>query len=90
MTCPVRPELFDLDGAGCRRVYDQIGAQEVCCEGCGGADFAVGAVLYLGYLFLDEDTDAYLVALTCRGRDCPRPHSGIVLHRRQLLGAPND
>ncbi len=48
-------------------------------------DFDVGHALYLGYLFLDEDDDAYMVALTCRNRDCPKPRTAIRLAEKDFL-----
>jgi hypothetical protein len=84
-TVMVRPELIQLDDAAGKRVREQIEAKGGHCEGCGGTDFGVGDALYLGFLFLDEDQDAYMVALTCRNPDCPVPRTGIRLRDRDFL-----
>ena len=62
----VRPELISLEPDARQRVLQQVTAKGGHCESCGATDFDVGDALYLGFLFLDEDDDAYLVALTCR------------------------
>jgi hypothetical protein len=80
-----RPELIILDDSARQRVHEQIAAKNRHCESCGAADFRVGDALYLGYLFLDEDKDAYMVALTCCNPDCPRPRTGIVLPERAIF-----
>ncbi|MEZ0362159.1 hypothetical protein ACAG26_00435 [Mycobacterium sp. pUA109] len=80
----VRPELIELDSPERHRVLDQIAAKGGHCDSCGGAEFDVGAALYLGFLFLDEDTDAYMIALTCRNRDCAQPRTGVVLHENEF------
>lgn len=81
----VRPELIALYPAARERVSAQIAAKGGHCECCGAKDFDVGDALYLGFLFLDEDTDAYMVALTCRNPDCAKPRTGIVLPRKAFL-----
>ena len=81
----VRPELVTLDSAACERVLEQIAAKGGYCECCGATDFDVGDALYLGFLFLDEDPDAYMVALTCRNPDCAKPRTGIVLPEKDFL-----
>ncbi|MDG3013841.1 hypothetical protein [Speluncibacter jeojiensis] len=81
----VRPESIEVDEVARRRVLRRIAAEGARCHHCGGTDFVVGRALYLGFLFLDEDTDAYLVALTCTDPDCPRPHTGIRLRGEQFL-----
>lgn len=81
----VRPELIALDGPARERVSRQIEAKGGHCESCGGRDFAVGDALYLGFLFLDEERDAYMIALTCRNPDCAKPRSGIVLAENDFL-----
>lgn len=90
----VRPELIDLNSAARQRVQENISAKGGHCEQCGGTDFDVGHALYLGFLFLNEDDDAYMVALTCRNPDCPKQRTGIVLHENEFLSyradAPQD
>lgn len=80
----VRPELISLDSVSRQRVSDQIAAKGGHCDSCGETDFEVGDALYLGFLFLDEDEDAYMVALTCRNPRCARPHTGVVLHNNEF------
>jgi hypothetical protein len=81
----VRPELIALDPTARERVLEQIVAKGGYCGCCGAKDFAVGGALYLGFLFLDEDHDAYMVALTCRNPDCAKPRTGIVLPEKDFL-----
>lgn len=81
----VRPELVGLQEADRERVLQLVSAKGGHCEGCGGTDFTVGDALYLGFLFLDEDTDAYMVALTCRNVDCVKPRTGIVLREKEVF-----
>ncbi|SPM28357.1 hypothetical protein [Mycobacterium terramassiliense] len=85
----VRPELRALDPAARRRVAEQIAAKGGHCECCGTTEFDVGDALFLGFLFLDEDHDAYMIALTCRNPDCAKPRTGIVLSERDFRGGPN-
>lgn len=80
-----RPELIRLDEAARQRVSDQIKAKGGFCECCGSADFRVGHALHLGYLFLNEDNDAYMVGLVCRNPDCAKPRTGIVLHEDEFV-----
>ncbi len=80
-----RPELIRLDEAARQRVSDQIKAKGGFCECCGSADFRVGHALHLGYLFLNEDSDAYMVGLVCRNPDCAKPRTGIVLHEDEFV-----
>jgi hypothetical protein len=81
----VRPELVSLDRADCDRVLAQVAAKGGHCETCGATDFEVGHALYLGFLFLDEDDDAYMVALTCRNPECTQPRTGIRLREKDFL-----
>lgn len=81
----VRPELISLDEVARHRVLEQIAAKGGHCEACGATDFAIGGALHLGYLFLNEEADAYMVALTCRNPDCPRPRSAIKLRDTEFL-----
>ncbi len=74
-----RPELITLDEAQTARVTDLLAEQGWCCASCGGRGATVGSALYLGFLFLSEDLDAYMVALTCRNPVCRRPRDGIRL-----------
>lgn len=81
----VRPELISLGTAACERVRAEIAEQAGYCGSCGAKDFDVGHALYLGFLFLDEDDDSYMIALTCRNPDCAKPRSGIVLPEKAFL-----
>ncbi len=80
-----RPELVELYSASRERVLEQIAAKGGHCEACGATDFAVGDALYMGFMFLNEEHDAYLVALTCRNPDCPKPRTGIRLRGSEFL-----
>jgi hypothetical protein len=80
----VRPELISLVPADRDRVAAQVTAKGGHCEGCGQTDFEVGHALYLGFLFLDEDDDAYMVALTCRNPECGQ-RTGIRLREKDFL-----
>jgi hypothetical protein len=86
----VRPELIELNSAAQHRVLENVSAKGGHCEQCGGTDFAVGHALYLGFLFLNEDDDAYMVALTCRNPDCLKPRTGIVLPQNDFLSHGTD
>ncbi len=86
----VRPELTTLGPTARRRVSEQIAAKGGHCECCGATEFDVGDALFLGFLFLDEDRDAYMIALTCRNPDCAKPRTGIVLSEKDFLGDLND
>jgi len=74
-----------LDENQKRRVLENVGERDVACGSCGSNDFEVGEALYLGFLFLDEDNDAYMVALTCKEPDCDAPRTGIRLHEADFL-----
>ncbi|OBK38940.1 hypothetical protein A5658_25330 [Mycobacterium sp. 1245111.1] len=80
----VRPELVSLVPVDRDRVAELVAAKGGHCESCDGTDFEVGRALYLGFLFLDEDIDAYMVALTCRNPECGR-HTGIRLREKEFL-----
>ncbi|MGV0749437.1 hypothetical protein [Mycolicibacter minnesotensis] len=80
-----RPELIDLGQIARGRVSELVTVRGGYCATCGGTDFAVGQALYLGFLFLDEDDDAYLVALTCRNPSCPQPRTAIRLRHKEFL-----
>lgn len=81
----VRPELISLEPAARQRVLQQVTAKGGHCESCGATDFDVGDALYLGFLFLDEDDDAYLVALTCRNPGCAQPRTAIKLRDKDFF-----
>ncbi len=81
----VRPELIRPDPAACKRVREQVAVKGGCCEACGATDFVVGDAMLMGFLFLDEDSDSYMVALTCSNPDCPKPRTGIKLCGKDFL-----
>jgi hypothetical protein len=68
-----------------RRVLLKVEENGVVCGSCGSVDFEVGEALYLGFLFLSEDRDAYMVALTCKDAGCESPRTGIRLHQLDFL-----
>lgn len=79
-----RPELISLVPVDRDRVLAHVAAKGGNCESCGQTDFEVGHALYLGFLFLDEDIDAYMVALTCGNPECGQ-HTGIRLREKDFL-----
>ncbi|HTX97881.1 MAG TPA: hypothetical protein VME67_25410 [Mycobacterium sp.] len=81
----LRPELIELNSVAKHRVQQYISAKGGHCEHCGATGFDVGHGMYLGFLFLNEDDDAYMVALTCRNPECPMPRTGIVLPEKEFL-----
>jgi hypothetical protein len=81
----VRPELIGLKPVARERVLKQVAVKGGYCASCSGTDFEVGDALYLGFLFLAEDQDAYMVALTCRNPDCPHSRTGIILPEKAFL-----
>ncbi|OBH57423.1 hypothetical protein A5682_18130 [Mycobacterium mantenii] len=81
----VRPELISLETVARHRVLEQVAAKGGHCEACGATDFDVGDALYLGFLFLNEEAGAYMVALTCRNPSCPKPRTAIRLRDNEFL-----
>ena len=77
-----------LDEHQKRRVLERVEERGFACASCGSRDFEVGAALYLGFLFLSEDHDAYMVALTCEGPDCGAPRTGIKLREADFSKEP--
>jgi len=67
------------------RVLKRVRERGFRCGKCGSEDFEVGEALELGFLFLSEEHDTYMVALTCRGRGCEAPRTGIKLHGTEFL-----
>ncbi|MDP9440224.1 MAG: hypothetical protein M3P49_16030 [Actinomycetota bacterium] len=68
-----------------RRVLRKVEERGFACESCDSGDFEVGEALYLGFLFLSERQDAYMVALTCKEPGCESPRTGIRLHELDFL-----
>ncbi|BBZ71165.1 hypothetical protein [Mycobacterium paraseoulense] len=81
----VRPELISLDAGARQRVLELIAVKGGHCEACGANDFAVGDAMIMGFLFLDEEPDAYMVALTCGNPECPKPRTAIRLCGKDFL-----
>lgn len=79
-----RPELTVLTDEQKHRVLRQVRRRRGSCRHCGGEEFLVGDALYLGFLFLSEDTDAYMVALSCTNSTCSAPRTGIRLSESEL------
>lgn len=85
MAGETRPELTPLGDEEKRRVGDELSRRGLRCGACGSARFTVGDALYLGFLFLSERRDSYMVALTCDNPDCAVPHTGLRLPARKFL-----
>lgn len=81
-----RPELTVLSDEQKHRVLRQVRRGGRSCRHCGGVEFEVGEALYLGFLFHSEDTDAYMVALSCTNPACPAPRTGIRVSAFELYG----
>lgn len=78
-------EIKKLGEGERRRVLAKVHQRRLRCGSCGSEDFEVGGALYLGFLFLDEGTDMYMVALTCRKSGCANPRTGIKLHGAEFF-----
>lgn len=89
---PARRSEPAASGSGAGGATDDAGSGRGAGAGraTDGADFTVGQALYLGFLFLDEDHDAYLIALTCRDTSCLtsflQPRTAIRLRYNEFLG----
>lgn len=81
----IYPDNTGLTEAQKRRVLGRIGELGFTCGSCGSRDFEVGDALEMGFLFLDEDHGAYMVALTCEDPECASPRTGVRLHRSGFL-----
>jgi hypothetical protein len=81
----IRPELRVLTGEQKHRVLEQVRRRHGSCRHCDGDAFAVGDALYLGFLFRSEDSDAYMVALSCTNPACPAPRIGVRLPESEFL-----
>ena len=79
----IRSDL-QLDDEQKARVLEEVRRRGFSCGGCSSEDFEVGGALYLGFLFLNEPLDSYMVALTCTAPDCPDPRTGIKLSEGQF------
>lgn len=81
----IRPELTTLGDDEKRKVGKQLSRRNVRCGSCGSSKFVIGDALYLGFLFLSERQDAYMIALTCDNRDCPAPRTALRLSARHFI-----
>lgn len=83
----IRGDTRALDESEKRRVLQRVEERGFGCGSCGSGGFEVGDALYLGFLFLSEDHDDYMVALTCKSKsaDCGAPRTGIRLHEAEFL-----
>jgi hypothetical protein len=80
-----RPEITVLTDEQKSRALEEVRRRAGTCSACGGEQFIVGDALYLGFLFVSENLDAYMVALTCANPECPAPRRGIRLPASQFL-----
>lgn len=78
------PDLDTLTESERERVRRRLAEGRFRCGGCGGQEFEVGGAVYLGFLFRSEETDAYMIGLTCTNPRCPTPHTGIRMHEPEL------
>ncbi len=74
-----------LDEDQRRRVLEKVEERGFRCGSCGSDDFEVGEALGMGFLFLNEEHGAYMVALTCERPGCESPRTGIRLHESEFL-----
>jgi hypothetical protein len=81
----IRPEITVLTEAQQDRVLRQIRRRRGTCRHCDGDEFLVGDALYLGFLFLSEEQNAYMVGLTCTNPACLAPRTGIRLPAAEFL-----
>ena len=81
-----RTEVQALRPAEADRVRHILRVRRARCPACGGRRFAIGDVLYLGFLFAAADLDEHMVALTCTRPGCPHPRTGIRLRGKEFLG----
>jgi hypothetical protein len=80
--------MMPLDAQQRDRVRRVARPRDATCPRCSNRRrWMVGDALPLGFLFLDEEEDAYMVALICRRRGCPRPRTGIVVRAGDFLTA---
>lgn len=80
-----RPEITMLTDGQKNRILDEMRRKAGTCPACGGKEFIVGDALYLGFLYVSENLDAYMIALTCTNPGCPAPRTGIRLPGSQFL-----
>jgi hypothetical protein len=81
----IRSDITVLTDEQKDRVRQQLRRRLGSCQHCGGEEFLIGEALFLGFLFRSEDSDAFMVALTCLNPECPAPRTGIRLAGPQFL-----
>lgn len=84
---PMRPETTVLADEQKKRVLGWLRRRRARCRACGTKTFLIGDALFLGFLFLGAERDAYMIALTCTNRACPAPHTGVTLPESEFLSA---
>lgn len=67
------------------RSLEKVKEQGFRCGSCGSDDFEVGETLEMGFLFLNEEHGAYMVALSCERPGCETPRTGVRLHESEFL-----
>ena len=82
-----RPERMTLTEEQRDRVRKKLAKQRKACGNCQNTEFEIGKALYLGFLWRFEDTNAYMIALTCTNPECSAPRTGLRLHERDFLAA---
>jgi hypothetical protein len=78
-------ERRELTASEQQRVLGKVEERGFTCGNCGSGEFRVGEALYVGFLFLSEDRDNYVVAITCTNTDCRTPRTGIKLSGAEFL-----
>ena len=78
-------ERKELTESQQQRVLEKVEERGFVYGSCGSGAFDVGKALYVGFLFLSEDHDNYVVALTCTNTDCRTPRTGIKLRGAEFL-----
>jgi preprotein translocase subunit SecA len=83
-----RPDLFELTQQEKDRVRTQLRRRRSRCGACGGSEFEIGYGFYLGFLFVGEALENYMVGLTCQNPDCLAPYTGTTVRESQVLSEP--
>jgi hypothetical protein len=78
-------ERRELTASEQQRVLGKVEERGFTCGNCGSGEFGVGEALYVGFLFLSEGRDNYVVAITCTNTDCRTPRTGIKLRGAEFL-----
>ncbi|GAA4207841.1 hypothetical protein [Microbispora amethystogenes] len=78
-------EIVPLGDEQRERVRARLRAGHGACPACGSEDLGIGDALFLGFAFLSEPADAYMVGLTCPNPSCPVTYTGIRLRASEFL-----